>query len=196
MIELPTEKKWSGDGWNTDPRLMFQVKRSPKNAIYRVTSFKTGKTTGYEVFKIRITPKGTQVFDKVTEDDEEKYPTAEQFGKTAWATDQLDRAEYIFNRLEQGMSPYDEEIVESEESAPVVKAEPAPEKKRQHYVGVDLTFPPGEFSVDELANHNQVQYAKAYLFLRDGEEKGLVRFVKKEHRNGSRKPTKIFAKVS
>ena len=117
MIELPSEKKWSGDGWGADPRLMFQVKRSAKNAIYRVTSFKTGKTTGYEVFKIRITPKGTQIFDKVTEDDEEKYPTADQFGRTAWFTRNLEQAEAIFERLEKGLMPYGETPNENEQES-------------------------------------------------------------------------------
>jgi hypothetical protein len=193
MIELPTEKKWGGDGWGQDPRLLLQVKRTPKTALYRVTSFKTGTTTGYEVFRIGVIPKGTVIFDTVTEDDKERYPTAEDFGFSAWNTASLGEAEDIFDHLEKG-----EDAHGNTPKFKVVKTdsgEPTPEPvKRQHYVGIGLSIPSGEFSVDELATSNKVHYAKAYLFVRDGQTNGTIKFVKKEHRNGSRKPTKIFAK--
>jgi hypothetical protein len=158
MIQLPTEKKWSGDGWGADPRLMFQVKRSEKNAIYRVTSLKEGTTTCYEVFKIRISPKGTQIFDKVTEDDEEKYPTAEQFGRIAWAVNTQERAEEIFDMLEQGINPdAPEEVEEVKEK----KIPPLP----KNFDPQTIQFPVGPFTKKELAEHNKVVYGTAHAFV-------------------------------
>jgi hypothetical protein len=183
MIELPTEKKWSGDGWGQEPRLLFQVKRSPKHAIYRVTNFKTGTTTGYEVFKIHITPKGTQIFDQVTEDNEEKYPTAERFGKTAWFTATIEQAEIIFDRLEKGLAVHDEKDVKNDS----VK----PKGKKPSFL-----FPVGDFSTQQLAEANHVTYPAAYMGLKFYLLDGEVKRSKTERIGNGKRATQFYIKTT
>lgn len=187
MIELPTEKKWTGDGWVSDPRLLFQVKRSPNAAIYRVTSFKTGVTTGYEVFKILVRPKGTVIFDNVTEDDEEKYPTGEQFGKSAWFVNTLERAEEIFNRLEEGLDGNDS----LEEEEPKDKKIPPLPK---NFDPQTISFPMGEFTKKQLAEHNNLPYGTAHAFVENFLNQ-RVRFTGKAPKPKKGKASALYQKI-
>lgn len=193
MIELLKEKKWSGDGWGQEPRILTQVKRSEKNAVYSVKSIKSDHITGFEVFKIKIIPKGHNCFNVISTDDEEKYPTAEQFGKTAWFLPNLTTATNYFNRLEAGQSPRPE--VEIEESTSEQDTELEVKSTRQGRPRTErpsLTFPSGEFSVKELAEFNKVQYPIAFVFLKEQESIGKVHFVRDERRAERGKPTRLF----
>lgn len=196
MIELPVEKKWTGDGWASDPRMLSQVKRSPKHAIYRVTGLKNGETTGYEVFKIRVTPKGTQVFETVTPDDEEKYPTAEQFGKTAWAVSSIERAEEIFNRLEQNMSVREETPDPAVVGGVALAQSLAPNRRgRPKVERAPLNLPNGEFSIKELAEQNSVEYVTAQQFLKEQMTSNQVRRTRTERRAARGPETQLYQKI-
>ena len=47
-----TEKRWTGDGWGANPRLLKQLKRLGDVVLVEVRAEKTGQVTGYEVVKI------------------------------------------------------------------------------------------------------------------------------------------------
>lgn len=68
----------------------FEFKRlfeSPKAYLYEVNNSSGGLY--YEVFKKRINSRYAT----------ETYPSAKQFGKTAWTTKDLNKAKSIFNNL-------------------------------------------------------------------------------------------------
>lgn len=217
MIKLPEQKRWSGDGWGSNPRLLVQIKRSEKNAIYKVTEEKTGKVTGYEVFKIKIDPKGKQVFDAVLEEDTEKYPTANNFGKSAWTLPNLATAELFFDRLEIGMDVYGGASVaehsedEDDDGGTPVEASPEPSEPPPVTAGdapkrgrgrprktekVVLNLPDVEFSVKELAELNKVQYVTAYQFVKEEMETGHVKTTREERRAVRGPMTQLFKKVA
>lgn len=215
MIKLPEQKRWTGDGWGQNPRLLIQVKRSDKNAIYKVTEERTGVVTGYEVFRIKVDPKGKQVFDAVLEDDVEKYPVANNFGKSAWFVPNLVTAETFFDRLEQGKDIYGATVTEPDEDdddggetvastapdpapAPVASGD-APKRGRgrpRKSEKTVLNLPDIEFSVRELAELNQVQYVTAYQFVKEEMENGHVKTTREERRAARGPMTQLFAKVA
>lgn len=216
MIKLPEQKRWTGDGWGQNPRLLIQVKRSDKNAIYKVTEERTGVVTGYEVFRIKVDPKGKQVFDAVLEDDVEKYPVANNFGKSAWFVPNLTTAETYFNRLEGGLDVYGgasvaEHLDDDDEGGTPVETSPEPSEPSPVASGdapkrgrgrprktekVLLKLPDVEFSVKELAELNRVQYVTAYQFVKEEMENGQVKTTREERRAARGPMTQLFAKVA
>lgn len=218
MIKLPEQKRWTGDGWGSNPRLLVQVKRSEKNAIYKVTEERTGKVTGYEVFRIKIDPKGKRIFDIVLEEDTEKYPTSEtNFGKSAWAVPNLATAETYFERLENGVDVYGGSVAlsieddEDDEGGTPVNASPEPSEPSPVASGdapkrgrgrprktekVTLNLPDVEFSVKELAELNKVQYVTAYQFVKEEMETGHVKTTREERRAARGPMTQLFEKVA
>ncbi len=82
MIALEQTFKSGAGGFANAQRTFTQLARNEKFAVYE-RSF-DGKVEGHEVFAISILKKGTQVFDKVVEDDMERYPSNNTFGKSAW----------------------------------------------------------------------------------------------------------------
>jgi hypothetical protein len=56
-------------------------------------------------------------------------------------------------------------------------------------------IPDGEFSTNELADFNKVQYPIAFLFLKYALAKGMIRYVRDERRNAKGKATKIYTKA-
>lgn len=192
MIELPKEKRWTGDGWASNPRLLTQVKRSQHNAIYQVAEEKTGRVTGFEVFKIRILPKGTKVFDTVTVDDEEKYPTAEQFGRTAWSANSMPQAELIYKRLESGEHPTGTIENEPEPVGPVTD-EPEPDvetvkrgRGRPSKGKPNIKLPKGEFKMQDVADLNGMEKANVYVIVQEFIATGKVKETRRVSTPGKR----------
>lgn len=201
MIELLKEKRWTGDGWAGDPRLLTQVKRSQHNALYQVAEEKTGRVTGFEVFKIRVLPKGTKVFDTVTADDEEKYPTAEQFGRTAWFAGSLVQAERIYNKLEAGGNPGG--VDEPNPTSPVADA-PEPDVKPVVKRGrgrppkggnPTIKLPKGEFKMQDVADLNSMGKANVYIIVREFIAEGKVKETRRVPSVRGR-PTVMYEEVS
>lgn len=192
-------KKWTGDGWASNPRLLTQLKRSQHNALYQVAEEKTNTITGFEVFKIRILPKGTKIFDTVTQDDEEKYPTAEQFGRTAWFAGDLAQAEMIYNRLETGNQPCSGET-EPEPDNPVADepvAEPVKRGRGRPPKGEKPTIklPTGEFKMQDVADLNDMGKANVYIIVQEFIATGKVKETRRVSQ-GRGRPTVMYEKVS
>lgn len=168
MIKLE-ETFISGDGgFSTDPQTYTQIKRTDKSAIYQVS--RDGKINGFEVFLIKILPKGTQIFAKTQEEDEEKYPSTGTFGKTAWFCATLERANERYEELNNAS----------------VNADAEEEKKE------NLIIPVGEFSTKDFAESNKIEYPIAFLFIKSAIEENKIKFVREERRNVKGKPSKIY----
>lgn len=195
MNTLPIEKNWTGDGYVGNPLLLKQVKRTESVALY--SRVRNGKIESYEVFTIRKRLKGQPLpgglFEK---EDREVYPSANQFGKIAWACQTLDRANEKFDELVSGPSVEinnnDEDNNDhSEIETPVVSETPKKERVKKT---VSFPIPDTEFSIGDYASSLGVSYAEVFLWSKQELVNGTIKLLRKERRNGSRKPTNVYAK--
>ena len=173
MIKLETQFVSGAGGFATNPLTYKQLARTAKVAIYERSREEV--PIDYEVFRIKILPKGTQVFKTVTEDDEEKYPGSSQFGGSGcWA--------WPMATLTSAMAKYQEVIKETDGTTEV-----EPQKVS--------TAPSGEFTIAEFGEKNGLEYPQAYLVIKAALTNGSVKLVREERRNARGKATKIFAKA-
>jgi hypothetical protein len=171
MIKLELEFTNGDGGFSTSPRTYKQLDRNDAAAIYSRTIKENDKSEGFEVFKIKVKKKGTVIFKRTLEDDEEQYPSAEtHFGKSAWHIMDETKARTTFERLKK-------EAVEVDEPVKV------------------LTVPVGEFTVTELATKNSVEYLEASLWVKAAVVAGSVKFVKAEQRQAKGKKSNIYSAV-
>jgi hypothetical protein len=171
MIKLETSFISGDGGFYQDPLTYKQLKRTHKVALYERS--RNGSVKDYEVFIVKVDPKGKKIFDKVLEDDREKYPSSGQFGFLAWSYINLKSAEDRFDKLER-----EENVPDGEK-----------EKKKE------LTLPFGEFTVTELAEKNKVLYPIASFFIKTALETQIIKFLREEHRAVRGKASKIYAKA-
>jgi len=202
MIKL-RETFESGDGgFAANPLTYTQIKRNDIAAVYMRS--RDGKPYDYETFLIKFDKKGkVTTFPngtvKVTDDDTEKYPSSSQFGRIAWSYTTLGLAMHKFHELTHGQS-VEVEISgnEPEEIAqPIQPADPRPVQTddAKPYKGPSLLIPVGEFSTKELAAHNNVQYPIAFLFRKEMERTGKIKFARQRKADGRGKPTDIFVSI-
>lgn len=187
MKSLELEFDSASAGFGGYPRHYKQVRRNDNVAIYHRSAKSNGSSPEYEVFKISVIPKGTeQKFPngntKITDDDQEVYPGTSVFGRTAWTTVSLERAEEIFDRITKGEPIHD-------------KVEPPEPESKEIQPKKEIVFPVGEFTVGELAEKNNVQYPIAFLHVKECVSQGSVKFIREERRNARGKASKIYAKV-
>lgn len=204
MIELEKEFVSGVGGFKSTPLTYTQLVRNEKVAVYQRS--RDGKVYDYETIVIRVKPKGTRIFQTVLEEDEEFYPSCGQWGKFAWSYTNSGLARIKFLELTQGKS--EEEVAEDEsQDEPTVEAK-APKAPKAYtppennedteikpYKGPALIIPVGEFSTKELAAQNNVQYPIAFLFRKDAERKGKIKFSRKQKADGRGKPTDIFVAI-
>ncbi len=168
----------SGDGgFASAPLTYHQVKRSAKCAIYERS--RDGSVKDYEVFIIRVEPKGKILkfpkgITKLVEDDTENYPATSNFGRTAWSFGNLKAAERRFEELDKA-----ENLPEEEEE---------PEKT--------FNIPLGEFTVTEFASFNELLYPQAFLFIKEAVENKTITVLREERRALKGKKSKIYAKTT
>lgn len=176
MIELEKQFTSGEGGYSADPLTYTQVQRTDKVALY--SRGRDGKVMDYEVFFIKIEPKGkVSKFPggvvKVTPDDKELYPSSGQWGRIAWSCANLTVAKERFDELnKQANAPEDEESVTE-----------------------SLTIPVGEFTVTELATANKIEYPIASVFVKTQLELGSIKFLREERRAAKGKASKIYAKA-
>ncbi len=179
MIQLEKEFVSGDGGFSTNPLTYKQVKRTESVALYE-RSFE-GKLRDYEVFIIRVDPKGkVQKFPngitKTLEDDTEKYPSSGQWGRLAWSAVTIEQAMRRFDNLvAAGIQAAEEE------------ENPTPKEA--------IVIPLGEFTVGELATKNNIEYAPAFLFIKAELTKGAVKFLREERRNAKGKASKIYIRA-
>lgn len=187
MIELEKQFVSGAGGLSTAPRLYTQVKRTAKVAMYHRTIESNGKHEGYEVFMVDVIPKGKvsefpdavnkagktiEGVKKISEDDEEHYPSCGQFGIIAWFVITPERADQLFDELNAEVE---------------AKLNPAPEKL--------ILVPDTEFTIGEFAKTNAIDYPHAFLFIKEAVANNSVKFVREERRAARGKPSKIYVKA-
>lgn len=168
MITLEKQFVSGEGGFSSDILTYTQIARTETTAIYERS--RGGQVRDYEVFNIKILPKGTQIFKQTTEDDQEKYPSTSQFGISAWS----------INNRERAMQKY--------EALNMVQTTGVKTPKI-------LLIPVGEFTVTEYAEQNQINYINASLQVKLDVENNVIKFVREERRHAKGKMSKIYAKV-
>jgi hypothetical protein len=198
MRLLETTKIWTGDGLGqTSAVTLTQLKRTDKVALYQRT-MKNGRPQGYEVFMVKVVEAGTPLpGGGVVAESYEQYPTANRFGKIAWAPSSLGHAEMIYANLVKGLKPCDvgEEADEDETPETPVVARAPGQRGRVKGERPQLTVPVMEFSCKELAESNKVEYPIASVFIKEAIESNTIKFVRSERRNVKGKPTNLYSKV-
>lgn len=195
MKQLPLERVWTGDGrGQSDAVTHKQIKRTDKVALYSVTN-KRGQLAGYEVFMVTIVEAGTPLpGGGQVEESYERYPSANQFGRIAWAPSSLAQAEKIYAGLLEGKKPC--ELTTEDNSKDCDEdTNDEPKAKREKKPLPTLTIPVMEFTIKELAEQNKVEYPIAFQTVKLWETENKVKFVREERRAAKGKPSKIFAKV-
>jgi hypothetical protein len=200
MRTLETVKIWSGDGLGQASAVtLTQLKRTSDVALYQRTQ-KSGASQGYEVFMVKVVEAGAPLpGGGVVEESYEQYPTANRFGRTAWAPASLDHAERIYENLVRGLKPCDVSEADDEEGneTPEIPTVPRVSGQRgriKKELPV-LTLPDKEFTVGELAEANKVEYPIAYQFIKAALEIKTIKFVRTERRNAKGKESSIYSKI-
>jgi len=215
MIKLEVRFMSGDGGFSANPLIYTQLKRTDKVAIYQ-RSKQNGIPYDYEVFLIKVKPKGTVIFNKVVQDDTEQYPSTAQFGRVAWAFNDIGLAMAKFHELtqqtESDNNTYTSDgsddggiVIEpstrnpdpepSPEDAPVIGQPTNNNSNEKPYKGPTLLIPTGEFSTKQLAEYNNVQYVTAFLFRKELIRTGKIQFKRKQKAAGKGKPTDIFVAV-
>lgn len=195
MVQLETTFVSSMGGFGNNPLTYTQLKRIGNVAVYERS--RDGKPYDYEVIKIRFDAKGTNGVDE----DTERYPGAAAFGRMGWSISSLGLAMAKFHDIVHSVSDTPEEDTpvmsnKGVENMGLTVAEGKDSGKKTKPVIKPLLITVAEFSKQELADQNSVDYIYANNFVNDGLEKGTIKLVRKERRNAKGKPTSIFAKVS
>jgi hypothetical protein len=188
-IEIEFESNANATGLQQFRRLKHGVNPQGKNVYLYVRTYANGKNLGkvfgYEVFAPTITKAGTvQTFPngitRTIEEDTENYPGATLFGKTAYFCSSMESAEKRFaEMMEQPLEDAVEEDIEP------------PKGKKP-----DMIIPVGEFTIEDLAQQNNVSYPTArnglqfFLYYKE------VKLAKKQRIGNAKRPTKFFTKTS
>lgn len=168
-------KVWTGDGFSANPVHLKQVKRTEAVALYERWHNEGQTFNGYEVFVIKKRLKGQPLPGGLFEqEDREVYPSAGQFGKTAWHCSKGQAFAKFDELVAKGVADEDEE---NEVTAPVI-------------------VPVMEFTCGDLAESNGITYAEAQKFLKENIDKTI-----KLHRTGRKdgqtkgKPSNFYMKI-
>lgn len=78
---------------HTNGTVYTLVKRTPWKAMYQAVDGQ------FEVFRVRVDPPTVIFGNEMPE--REHYPSSEEFGKIAWCVMSRERAEEIYNELEE-----------------------------------------------------------------------------------------------
>lgn len=192
-LELEFETNANGTGL----QLFQQVEKglTPSNKsiyIYKrvyTTGDQTGNIFGYEVVMPSIKKAGTYNLPPkgsgktiTYEEDFEEYPGASLFGKVAW----------FFPNFELAKSRFESLKLVKELKPKVVKV-----KKIRKTINRDGWFAPeGEFSVNEIAEKNNINYTLANQFVIQELKAGRIEKTRKERRNLRGKETQLYKKCS
>ena len=178
MIKLEKQFTSGEGGYSTDSLTYIQICRTAKVALYQ-RKYSDGQVKDHEVFRIKILPKGTQVFKTITPDDEEKYPGASQFGFSAWS---------ISCRDPRGAMPKYNELCAQADAKEIEDTTPEPEVTAS-------SVPTEEFTTNEYAAKNGLEYVNAYLAIKAGLANGTIKFVREVRLHAKGKASKVYAKV-
>lgn len=219
MITLPLRFE-SGDGGYPEQLSYVQLERTASTAIYQ-RFYSDGRPKDFEVFLIKVDRKGKvktfpapkklkaqfpKGISKTIEEDTENYPSCGQFGKIAWSYQlRLKNAAFAkFKELQQSgtITTTGDDVDENSDHSVIATGNSVETAENQKYLDMFaqnkikiLNIPAVEFSTNELADFNKVQYPIAFLFLKYALAKSMIRYVRDERRNAKGKATKIYTKA-
>jgi len=186
-----TEKRWTGDGWGSNPRLLKQLKREGDVVLIEVKVEKTGLLAGYEVAKIGRHEAYEIAGNMVPA--AESYPGC-AFGKgnknVAYPST-LERAEEIFANMVARQDERDEENAEAELTGSVIERRGRPRKDKS---SATLQIPDIQFSHEDFAILNNMSKPNSYLPLRALVDAGTI-VATGTRPSGRGKPTNLFQKA-
>lgn len=160
-------------------------KATIKGALHPVSAdcgFETVVITrhdGYEIAGVKMEPA-------------EQYPGNEAWGSRGWTYQNLlsaiNKYEILLGKV---VAPAPVETVEGE----VAPVDAGGRRGRVKGVRPSLVIPVIHFSVKDLAEANKVEYPVAFLFVKEAEEAGTIKFERTERRAAKGKESKIYSKV-
>lgn len=197
MKTLPIEKIWTGDGLGAQCAVTLkQVTRNEHVAMYHRFNH-TGVPEGFEVFLIGKALKGAKLpGGGVEAEDRERYPTANNFGHTAWfisGSVAEKRAKDLFKELSTTEIPVDT-TTETEAEPSELPATSRLRSPRLAKAVVSLNIPEKPFTQKELAAFNNIEnYKEVYSDLQRMLADGTLKVA--GTRDSARgKAAKLFAK--
>ena len=195
MIKL-REKFVSGEGgFSYDPLQYEQLSRTDTVALYRRSrDHSGGRFQDFEVFRIKIAPKGKQVFKQIIADDTEIYPSAGSFGFSAWSYRNRKAAEARFEELIalSKINPIEISISPEETSG-----DNAPEEGHDATETPADALPTDGFTIAQYATRLNLPYPQAYIKLNEAIARGEIRKSHVERETGKKgRGTNIYVIVT
>lgn len=206
MIKLEIQFTSGAGGFASDPLDYKQIIRNDKYAVYERS--RNGQVKDYEVFKIKIDPKGKeQKFPngtiKVVEDDTEKYPSNTDFGRSAWSFTGNPKMSYLaaihkYNDLNSvDTAPDLGEVEETTEATATTDIE-AGVPKRKRKARASVVFPTGkQFTMKDLLDLNP-DYSQPTMYIHIQAEikaNKVVEAGEVQNHSGRGKKPKLYALV-
>jgi hypothetical protein len=180
----------SGEGgFSGNPLTYIQVARNDKAAIYARS--RDGIIRDYEVFRIKVNPKGKKIFATILEDDEERYPSNNDFGRWAWSISGSGgekRARQLYKELTAEANAKDEEATDEETTVTTTVTV-------AHVSKGELQIPSGKFTHAELADFNKKTKQQVYNLLQQYVKEGKLKIAgERAPEGGKGKSSKLFEK--
>ena len=170
MIFLKKQFSSGAGGFSQEPLTYTLITRNNIAAVYERS--RNGKIRDYEVFKIKVIPKGTVIFNSVpSSDDEERYPSTGDFGKIAWSFHGQCAKDAAIKKFH--------EISELKEKNPKIKTWQIPDK---------------DFTINDVAALNNSNYISASNFVKENLNKTLA-FAYEKRLNVKGKASKFYKKI-
>lgn len=137
-----------------------QIKRNEYAAIYQRFNME-GKPLEFEVFAIKVAG-GTEIFGRYY-DKYEQYPGAAAFGRTAWSTNSIQRADQIFDEITKGQG----KRKEGQDSVPTpVKVRKVGGKRgRPRVERPEIVLPKKKFCMKDLITVNKTGWSQPTLYI-------------------------------
>ena len=168
------QKEFTGNFDRVGNTKFIQIKKENGVAIYERQNM-DGSTRSYEVFIVKVVPKGTALpGGNTVQETYEQYPGCAAFGKTAYDCKTIDRAEERFAEL-------------------VEKVKASADAKEEAVKTATVNVPSGKFTMKMLISEYELPQPTLYLIVKKwiAEAKvGVVDSVRNE--SGRGKPALVY----
>jgi hypothetical protein len=182
------QKEFTGNFDRVGNTKFIQIKKENGVAIYERQNM-DGTTRSYEVFIVKVVPKGTALpGGNTVQETYEQYPGCAAFGKTAYDCKTIDTAEKRFDELVKKVKDSADAKEESIKSGNPVKR-----GRKANPKTAIVTVPSGKFTMKMLMSEYQLPQPTLYLIVKKwvSEAKvGVVDSVRNE--SGRGKPALVY----
>jgi hypothetical protein len=182
------QKEFTGNFDRVGNTKFIQIKKENGVAIYERQNM-DGSTRSYEVFIVKVVPKGTALpGGNTVQETYEQYPGCAAFGKTAYDCKTIDTAEKRFDELVKKVK----DSADAKEEA-VKTGNPVKRGRKANSKTATVTVPSGKFTMKMLMSEYQLPQPTLYLIVKKwiAEAKvGVVDSVRNE--SGRGKPALVY----